>query len=783
MLKNYLKIAFRNLLREKGYAAINVGSLAIGLACCVLISLYVRDELSYDRFHENADRIYRLVVEQEGPMSKRTTQSPKGLGTALKEMYPEIVTATGINGFATSYVSHGERKFPAESFYFVDSAFFKVFSFPLLQGDPRTALDDANAIVITEAMATRFFLDEDPVGKILTIGRAAWTVTGVATNPPYNSHFKFNFLARPEAAFPQENSGIVWYSFGPRVYFLLQQAKDATALEAKFVSFLEAQEAPQAASMTLKLQALAGIHLGSHYEYEFEINGDLRYIYLFATLAFLILLVAIINFINLATARFAPRAREVGMRKVLGAQRGQLVRQFLGESMLVSLVASGLALALVHLALPFLNAFTGKAMHLRYLGSWDLLLFIILAIGVGIAAGSYPALFLARFRPVAVLKGVFRTSRGDIVLRRGLVAFQVFATVALVTGAAIILAQLRFLQETKFGFDKEQVLMISGWTGIGSHYDAFKTELLRDPGVVAVTTGYRPGDSSGGTWIVDEENEERWLLHRYGAGYNYFETLGITVTEGRGFSPDFPADTEDGVILSETAAARLGLERPVVGQRLKTYDRDRGRIVGVVEDFNVLSFHEPAAPVMITYTDGEGQDVLVKLHSGDVRGTVSRIRALYESILPGRPIIYSFLDEEVDALFRVEERFGKIFGFFSLTAIVIAFLGLFGLAAFTAERRTKEIGVRKVLGASVASIVGLLSMDFVKLTALASAAAMPLAYGVANWWLDDFAFRVEVGFGLFAAVGALALGMVVLAVSTQALKTARKNPVDTLRYE
>jgi putative ABC transport system permease protein len=784
MLKNYLTIMARHLSRGKGYTTINVASLAAGLACCTLIALYIRDELSYDRFHEHADQTFRLVIERDGQFADHTVAVPHGLEALLRE-FPEVTAVTEVGDISLGYLSSGQRTHLGEGLVFTDSAFFDVFSFPLAAGDPETVLDAPDAMIITQETADFFFPDEDPIGKVLAMPagrRIQWTVTGVAASLPHNSHFRFNFLARKPAVYSYDadpNSIGLAIESGDKVYAVLRSESDAVAVETRLAAFVTEQDISPATAVKLSLQSLPDIHLNSHLQDEFEANGDIRYVYLLGVLAVLLLAVAIVNFINLATARYASRAREVGVRKVLGAHRLQLVRQFLGESTLLGLLAGIVALVLALLVISPINAFTGKALYLR---ATDVIAFFLLALGIGLLAGSYPALFLSGFRPTAVLKGVFRTGRNDLLLRRALVGLQLLTTVAVGAGAAVIYGQLRYLQEARLGFDKERVLVIDGQTRILPHYQAFKTELLRDPVVASVAKGYRPGQSTGGS-IVETENGEYWLLHRYSAGYGYLNTLGLQLVEGRWFSPEY-ADSTDAVILTESAVRRLGLEAPVVGQQLTDLvTRGRGEIIGVVEDFNILSYREAAAPVMISLVPNGIENILIKLRPGDTQAAIQRVETIYEQFLPDNPMIYSFLEDDYDALFRVEHRFGMLFGAFSLITVVVALLGLAGVAAFTAERRTKEIGIRKVLGATVPGLVALLSKDVLKLTVLSSALALPIVYVAASSWLDDFAYRIEIGPGMIATVLLAAVAITMAAVVFQAVKAALANPVKNLRYE
>jgi putative ABC transport system permease protein len=776
MLRSYLITALRQCRRAKGSTTINVMSFAAALACCAIIGLYIRFETSYDDFHEHADRTFRLATETGGPHGRRSMTAPPGLASALLEDYPEVLAATAVSGFVTSYIRSGQRQHPASDYYLVDSMFFDVFSYPLLEGSPETALDAPDAIVITESVADYFFPEGNALGRPLTRGSRTVTVTGVAAEPPGNSHIHFSFLERRPAAFELGTTGIAWNQWGEPVYVVLNAPDAAPELESQLNREAADQDLAPYTYLRFSAQRLTDIHLHSNLEYEFATNSDVRYVYLLGTLAILLILVAGINFVNIATARYSNRALEVGVRKVLGAHRAQLARQFIGESVLLTLFAGAVAILFVLLMRPVVGGFTGNPLPIR---PADGAVFLLILLLLGVLTGSYPALFLSHFHPVSVLKGVFRSGSSDVRLRRILIGVQLVATIGLATGAAVIYLQIRHLQDVRLGFDRERVLIIDGWTGIGDQYAALREELLREPSVASVTTGYRPGHSSGGSLVDGEGEDEYWLLHRYPAGYDYLETMGIRLVAGRYFSPDRPSDSTDSIILSESAVERLDLEEPVVGRTLEVGGRNGGKeIIGIVEDFNVLSFNDPVAPVMISFGDG---DVLIKTRPGNPRVAVERIEAIYDRFQPDRPMIYSFLDEEYAALFREERRFGLLFSGFSLVAVIIAFFGLAALASYTVERRTREIGIRKVLGAGTTSIVRLIAGEFIWLALIATIVAVPPGYLVVRGWLDDFVVRVDIGPAVFVGIILATIGIVLAAVSSQVFRASHANPAVALR--
>jgi putative ABC transport system permease protein len=771
MWKNYLKIAYRNLKRRPGYAAINVGGLAVGMAACLLIGLWIRHELSYDDFHEKADRIYRLITEtpRSSVGSGTTVQAPQGLRQALASTYPEIETATSVGRLSTQFVRYKEQRFYEENIYLADSSFFDVFSFELIKGRPKTALDGPDEVVLTEEVARRYFGSENPIGKTLKIGRSLATVGGVVKKPPSNSHFTFDILANLSVF---ESEGINWNKLTRATYFVLSKQPDPQELEQKFNRFLAGHPDAEAEWYALSLQSLTSIHLYSHYDGEFRTNGDIRYLYVFGSVGLLILLMACFNFMNLATARSLKRAQEVGVRKTVGATPWQIARQFLSEALLLTLAAFLIALFIVGVALPVLSSFTGANLRVSYAEApWMPAFALSLALVTGLVAGSYPAFYLSRFEATQVFRGTARAGSASAFLRRGLVVFQFALSTALILTTLIVFSQLHFIQQKDLGFDEERVLVISN--SIGGQYEAFKDEALRLSGVAGVTRGTKPSGPQVTMGFEDGES-----LYRYGAGEDYFETLGLRIVEGRGFS-EAARSHEGSTVLTESAVKQLDLEDPV-GDSLEVRGRS-GRVIGIVEDFHSHSLRKEVVPIMVRFR--ESGWVMLKLRPGKVRETLDQVKAVYEEVGPDRPIRYSFLNEEIDALYRAEKRFGKVFGVFAGLALFIACLGLFGLAAYAAERRTQEIGIRKTFGASTTHIVGLLSKDFAKLVLIAFVVAAPVAWYAMSRWLQDFAYRVELSPWVFLGVGVAALLIALATVGYHALRAAWTNPADALRYE
>ncbi|MGH7496485.1 MAG: ABC transporter permease [bacterium] len=795
MLKNHLKIALRNLLKHKAYAFVNVAGLAVGMTCCILILLFVQDELSYDQYHENAGRIYRVYRSKTANPSEGFALVGAPWAPALVRDYPEIARALRFRHLDRSLLGHGDRRFYEEGGLYADSTLFEVFSFPLIQGDPKTALARPNTVVLTEAMAQKYFGDENPIGNSLTLNnKSELQVTGVMKNVRRNSHFRFDFLI----SFATYNAWDLneWRMNNFYTYLLLAKDLSAPALEEKLPDFVAKYMGQQAQSaFTVHLQPLTTIHLHSQLLGELEANGDVAYVYIFSAIAFFVLLIACINFVNLATARSARRAPEVGLRKVVGALRSQLMRQFLGESILLSFLALLFTIGLAELFLPAFNLLSGKELRMDYTAQPALALGLIgMALLVGVISGAYPAFFLSSFRPVAALKGKLRTDASGALLRKGLIVFQFAISVALIIGTGVVYRQLQYIHNKKLGFNKEQVLVVRmrGET-VRQNYESVKSELLRHPEVLSVAGA--SGKLGGGEWGMSfryegAQNDAGLDANVVVVDYDYLETLQIKIVAGRNFSRNFATDAGEAFIINETAARQLGwdnpinkyLEKPIRNQD-GTWGRQRGRVIGVVQDFHFRSLHEQIKPMVMFMQPAFLGYLLVRIQSTDLPTTLAAIEDTWRALDPNLPLDSFFLEEGFDQMYRSEQRLGKIFGVFSFLAVCIAGLGLFGLASFTTEQRTKEIGVRKVLGATVSGIVLLISKEFTKLVLVAFVVAAPVAYFVMNRWLQDFAYRTEVGWWVIAAAGVLALVIALATVSTQAIKAALANPVEALRYE
>jgi len=783
LLWNYFKVAFRKIRRHKGYSFINISGLAIGMACCFIVFLWVLDELSFDRFHSNAKEIYRVLHNPQGT----DVYNPYGsgpLGPALKADYPEIINFTRSFGEVNAPLKYRDRAFNGKV-RGVDNSFFEIFTFPFIKGDPKNCLSEPHSIVLTEKTAAKLFHEEDPLGKTVRlewwVGWFDLKVTGVIQDVPSNTHIRFDYLLPFEfvtwSGMPIEDWDVGAY----QTYVLLPKNADPSAVQGKIAGTVK-QHLPES-PYTLYLEPLTRIHL-----HNFTGGGAITYVYIFSIIGALILGIACINFMNLSTARSMERAREVGMRKVVGSTRAQLVKQFLGESVLLSLISFILALILVQGLLPSINNIVGKPLKLSYSDS-PLFIFLGMAILTGIVSGSYPAVFLSNFRPVKVLKGFVRSSSQNIRLRKLLVIGQFVVSIALITGTIIIYQQLVYMRNTDMGINKSHIINMELRGSLRKQYSTIKSELLRNPDIMAAcaTNGSfskRFGSDKFG-WEGKPE-DKRIFMSIHSVDFDYQKIFDIEMAQGRYFSRDYPTDRSDGIIVNETAAKIMGMESPI-GQRMSCSipfsSQKSGTIIGVVKDFHFRSLHEKIDPLVLVIAPGWFTDVYIRMKPENVPETLGFIEKTVKIFAPEFPFEYSFLDEDIDSLYKAEQQIGNLVRYGTFLAIFIACLGLFGLASFMAEKRTKEIGIRKVLGASVSGIVLLLTKEFTKWVILANLIAWPIAYFVMRGWLQNFAYHVNIGLWTFMLSAALALVTALITVSFQAVKTAASNPVDSLRYE
>ncbi|QQS35415.1 MAG: ABC transporter permease [Ignavibacteriales bacterium] len=806
MFLSYLKIALRNLLRFKAYSTINIAGLAVGMACCILILLYVFDEMSYDRFHKNADRIYRIAVNGTlGENNFNAAVSPPPLRNALMTDYPEVVSATRVKNFGYPVLRYGDKVFSEEKFFWVDSTFFDVFTVEFISGNPATALNAPEKVVLTERMAKKYFGDEDPVGKLINSdNRRDYKITGVVKEFPENSHFHFDFLASLSSYEFIDQQG--WLSNDFYTYFLLKEDFPPEEFEAKLPVIVDTHVWPVierflnvpredlkkgGAKYAYVFQPLTDIHLHSHLDVELEPNGDVSYVLIFSLIAAGILLIACINFTNLATARSANRLKEIGVRKTLGSNRQQLIKQFLTESILMTFLAVIISLILIEIALPYFKELVGKDLSLGIISKiYTIPLLVVFILIVGIFAGGYPALYLSSFNPVKVLKKETGHSGKNPWLRNSLVVVQFAVSITLFIGTIIVYNQLDFISNKKLGFNKDQVVVVKKTDDIGRQMESFRNELKNIPGIFnASNSNSIFGEDFGNTPYKIYGTNDNHLINILFADHNFASVYGIEMAKGRYYSEEFRSDTSS-IVLNETAARELGIyDDPIGKQIVRAHAEDQVpfvyTVVGVMKDFHYQSLHRRIEPVIIHlyFPGGFGRNVSVKIPPDNIDQKLQEIKTVWHKYAGNQAFEYVFFDEDFAKVYESEKRAGIIVTVFSLLAILIACLGLLGLAAFTTEQRTKEVGIRKILGASVSSIVVLLLKDFAKWVLISNIIAWPIAYFALNKWLEDFAYRINIELWTFVIASLSAIVIAVLTVSYQSIKAAISNPVKSLRYE
>ena len=807
MLQNYIKTAIRNLLKRKGYSLINIVGLAIGMASCLIILMFVNDELNYDAFNEKADRIYRVAGSFfYGGRSFDIAVAPAPMAQVLIDDFPEVENAVRFRQRGRYIFRYGENSYREMSVSYVDPSFFDIFNIPLIKGNPDTALNDPNTLILSRNTAQKYFGAEDPVGKTLRLNDSSdYMVTGVFEEIPGNSHFHFDVFVSMTSL--EESKNKFWMSQNFQTYILLSQGADPAALEAKFPDMLIKYMGPQIETFMGKsmeklaeenelrgefyLQPLKDIHLHSDLIAEMEPTSDVKYVYIFMAVGLFILIIASINYMNLSTARSAGRAREVGIRKVLGSFRSQLIRQFLTESMMLSLVSLVLALGLVRLALPFFNGLSGKALTMAHLGYPAMVVALVsVAIFVGILAGSYSAFFISAFQPVNVLKGHLKSGVKTGWLRSGLVVFQFAASIILIIGTFVVYKQLHYIQNKKLGYEKEQVILLSNTYLLGDQAETFKNQMLAYPQIVnASISDYLPVPSNNNNSSVlpdgQRDSKKATSMQNWIVDHDYISTLGMKIVAGRDFSREFSTDTK-ATIINQAAAKQFDWAQPV-GRKIGRIVSNKGdielyEVIGVVEDFHFETLKETIGP-LVMYLGNSNSNISFRVGTEDIAGTIGLLQKEWKKFLPYQPFEYSFLDERFADMYESEQRIGRIFGVFAGFAIFIGCLGLFGLAAFTAEQRTKEIGIRKVLGATSPNIIQLMTREFVILIAVANVIAWPLAFWVMKGWLKDFSYRVSLNVWVFVGAGLLTLAIALLTVSYQAVKAALSDPATSLRYE
>ncbi|MEM8599928.1 MAG: ABC transporter permease [Bacteroidota bacterium] len=801
MLRTTLKVAWRALLRRKGTTALNVAGLALGLAGALLIALWVQHERSYDRFHANGDRIYRVVVDYiTGGRVAENGFTQGVLAPTLEADYPEVVEAIRLTSTG-NVLRVGDRQFDESDLAYADADLFAVFDFPLLHGDPATALTEPFTIVLTEAMARKYFDRTDVVGETMdTNDGVSFTVTGVAEAAPETSSVQADGLI---SMVTLEQNGPDWmwgnwFATNFQTYILLQEGVTQATMEAKMVEMFDRYARADGetfdASLVFRMEPLETMYLTS--KRDGVPHGSLANVYLFSVIAVFLVLIACINFANLSTARSLERAKEVGVRKTVGGTRGSLAAQFLTEAVMLTTASMALGLLLVQTVLPAFERLTEKSLSLATLGlpTWSLVLLLVgSAITVGVLAGAYPAFVLTRFRPAAVLKGTFRTSARGAALRKGLVVLQFAISIALIAATALVFRQLDYMQARDLGFaantEEGRLLEVpfGGDEQVLAQYDALKAQLVALPGVVEATGSQTlPGygsPSAGGIVEGPDGTEQNVSVDLYMVDFDFLDVMDLEIVAGRGFDPAFSTDSSSSYLLNETAAREYGYANvaDAVGKDAGFWGRG-GTIIGIVEDFHPYGLRSEI-PTLGMRIENRITRYTLRLKTNDLPATIASIEDLWKTAVPHRPFSYHFVDETFDEQYRAETRFGQVFGVFAALAIFIACLGLFGLASFTAAQRTKEIGVRKVLGASVPGLVALLTKDFLVLVAVGFAVAVPVVWYGMNQWLADFAYRTNVGLVVFLVAGGLALGVALLTVASQSLRAATADPIKALRYE
>jgi putative ABC transport system permease protein len=814
MLRNYLKTAVRSLWKNKGFSAINIFGLAIGLATCLLILIYVRDELSYDRWNVNAGRIYRVDNEIKfGGNDMAMAVAPPPTGPAMLRDFPEVEKEVRFRANGGRLVRKGDLNIHEDAVVLADSTLFDVFTLPMIAGDPHSALKEAHTVVITERMAQKYFDATDAtissvVGRTLTINDSIpYKVTGVIRNIPTNSHFHFDFFLSLTESEDAKRSDDAWLSGNYQTYIIVRKGTDPNQLEAKMEGMVSRYVGPLLQSMihlsladftkagnkcAFTLTSLTDIHLHSNLIGELDANGDIQYVYIFSAIAIFILIIACVNFMNLSTARSANRAREVGIRKVLGSMRGGLISQFLFESILVSLISLILALVLAASMLHLFNQLSGKQMSIgAFLQPWMWPAMLGLVVVVGMLAGSYPAFFLSAFQPIDVLKGKVSKGMRTGWLRNSLVIFQFVISIFLLVGTAVIYQQIRYIHNRDLGFNRDQVMIINNTYVLGNQGKAFEQDLSGMAGVLGATmTGYVPTSGNGNGDAIflspDMDVKKSIATQLWPVDDQYIPVLGMKMVAGRNFSKDFATDSS-GVILNEAAAQMMKGEKPIgakiyMFEDVMTKKVKVSHVIGVVKDFNFNTLRTVVTPMLLYPGMDEGR-ISLRISASHAHQLAGQIESLWRKMAPSQPFSYTFMDEEFNNMYLAEERMGSIAMTFSILAIFIACLGLFGLTAYAAEQRTREIGIRKVLGASVSGIIGLLSRDFLGLVGIATLIAFPLSWWVMHRWLEDFAYRIRIGWEVFAMAAMAALAIALLTVSFQAVKAALANPVRSLRTD
>jgi len=797
MFRNYLLIGLRSLQKHRFYSIINISGLGIGLAAALLLVAWITHELSYDKFHRNADRLYRASMEFSlGGQTARTSVSPTALLPMLQKEFPEVENGVRLynpSSWNAYIVRRGEKIFQETKFFFADSTFFQIFSFRLVSGNPATALKEPNSVVLTQSSAKKYFGNEDPIGKSIQINnRTEYVVTGLVEDAPTNSLLQFDFIGSFSSLDASRET--IWWSANYQTYVLLSPAADVPALAEKTEGVVRKELAAELTSpgdyVRYNFIPLTDIYLRSDMHEDVKVS-DIQYIYVFGAIALLILVIACINYINLSTARAADRAKEVGVRKVVGALRKQLFFQFIGESMIITLLALVLAFLLARLSIPAFNSITGKDFaHGMIFSQVFVGAAVVVSLVIAVVAGAYPALAITSYKPVSVLKGNFKTSGRGIWLRQTLVVFQFCISIVLIVGTIVVVKQLDFIQNKKLGYEKENIVMLPLDRKTEEVFSQLKTEILRSGGMSHVARATESPTAIAGGYTIALEgsaNKQGMIVTAMSVDVDFIPTLGMKMSAGRNFSESdylkVAADTVYSFILNESALHELALDKEMaIGTRVNLNGR-MGEIVGVVSDFHFAPLQKKIAPLVLFDDNNEYGHIFVRLPAGDHKTSLSTLRDICQKLTPHRPFEYTFLDVQYNSLYTNEQRMGKIITTFAFLTIFIACLGLLGLVSFSAAQKTKEIGIRKVLGATSANIVFLITRDFTRLVLIAIVAGLPIAYWLMSHWLDEFAYRTNVGLWPILLSSAVCIIIAFGTAGYQAIRAALINPSETLRNE
>jgi len=788
MIKNYFKTAIRNMMRNKTFSFINVLGLGLGIVCSLFIYLWVQDERSYDNFHGNSDRLYQVIVsdkDKSGAATFSYDNTPGLLADALKKQIPEVDKSATVIWENEFLFTFGE-KIGKERGRYAGPDFFEMFSFPLQQGDPKTALLSPDNIVISKKLAEKYFGQENAMGKIVRVGdKRNYVVSGIVADAPANSTLKFSYILPIQHGFEDSHWMIDgWNHFGPATYVTLKENTSVAQLSKRLKDFLQVQDKTMNDKI-VSLQLFRDRYLHGKFTNGIPTGGRIDYVRLFSLVAFFILLIACINFMNLATARSAKRAKEVGVRKVVGALKGYLFRQFLLEAIITTLLAVVFAILVVFLLLPFFNRITEKELTFHLADPSVIITLFVLTIVTGFIAGSYPALFLSSLNPITVLKGNLKIKTKNTIFRRGLVVFQFTLSIILIVCTVVVNRQMNYIQTKNLGLDHSNLIYVPIEGDLVKHYENFKNEIAASGNTENISfCGTEPTNvgwySPGMTWDGKDPNDKN-LWAQVEVGYDFLKTMKIDLVQGRDFSKDFPTDSSN-FLVNETAVKYMKIKNPIGASF--AHGNIKGKIIGVVKDYHFVSLHGPIAPAFINFTPEPEEGVaIVRAMPGKTKQALATLEAAAKKINPKYPFQYSFVDERLNLMYHSEMIIGQLSDSFAIVAIFISCMGLFGLSMFIAEQRTKEIGIRKVIGASVSSIVALLSKDFLLLVTIAFVIASPVAWWITHDWLQDFAYKTPVTWIIFAFAGFAAVFIALGTISYQAIRAAMMNPVRSLKNE